>query len=153
MYNLRVLYFKSLMDLTFFHDSFYLYILDNIIFSIESVFSKLNCLWRKPSERLNGEITLNSVAISIGHNHKNLNINELILHPWTMSLEIILSSDPWVPEYFRPTKQFKILTDYMSFDVSPNHYNTLKLIWNEYKYLFEYAKNTTNSLSRSMFIE
>jgi len=101
---------------------------------------------------MNGEITLNSVTVSIGHTFSNSNINELLLHPWTMTLEIVLSSDPWVPEYFRPTKQFKIVTDYVSFHISPDLFNTLKLIWNEYKYLFEYNKNTTKNLSLSMFI-
>jgi len=129
-----------------------LYILDNIVLSIESILSKLNCLWRKPSERMNGEITLNSVTMSVGHNYSNYNTNELILHPWTMTLEMILSSDPWVPEYLRPTKQLKIFTDYISFHISPDHYNTLKLIWNEYKYLFECNKNTTNNQNQSMSI-
>lgn len=128
-----------------------LYILDNIVFSIESILSKLNCLWKKPSERMNGEITLNSVTMSIGHNYLNSNTNELILHPCTMNLEIVLSSDPWVPEYYRPTKQLKIQTDYILFHVSPDHYNTLKLIWNEYKYLFE-NKNTTKHINRRKFI-
>lgn len=123
------------------------------MFSIESILSKLNCLWKKPSERMNGEITLNSVTISIGHTYSNSSINELLLHPWTMTLEIVLSSDPWVPEYFRPTKLLKILTDYISFHISPDHYNTLKLIWNEFKYLFEYNKNTTENPSSSMFIK
>lgn len=122
------------------------------MFSIESIISKLNCLWKKPSERMNGEITLNSITISIGHNYSNYNTNELILHPSTLTLEIVLSSDPWIPEYFRPTKQFKILTDYISFHISPSHYNTLKLIWKEYKYLFEYNKKPMNNISYSMFI-
>lgn len=122
---------------------------NNIVLSIESILYKLNCLWRKPSERMNGEITLNSVTISVGHDYSNNNTNELILHPWTMTLEIILSSDPWVPEYLRPTKQLKILTDYISFHISPDHYNTLKLMWNEYKYLFEYNKNTTKKQNQS----
>lgn len=127
-----------------------LYILDNIILSIESILSKLNCVWRKPSERMNGEITLNSVTISVGHDYSNYKTNELILHPWTMTLEIVLSSDPWVPEYFRPTKQLKILTDYISFHISPDNYNTLKLLWDEYKYLIEYNKNTTKNQNQSM---
>lgn len=101
---------------------------------------------------MNGEITLNSVTVSIGHNYLNSNTNELILHPWTMTLEIVLSSDPWVPEYFRPTKQLKIQTEYISVHISPDHYNKLKLIWNEFNYLFEYNKNTTKDLSQSMFI-
>lgn len=126
--------------------------LDNIVFSVESILSKLNCLWNKPSERMNGEITLNSVTISIGNNYLHSNTNKLILHPWTMTLEIVLSSDPWVPEYFRPTKQLKILTDYISFHISPNYYNKLKLIWNEFKYLFEYNKNMKKNQSRSMSI-
>lgn len=117
--------------------------------SIESMFSKLNFLGKKPSERMNGEITLNSATISIGNNYSNSNKNELILHPWSMNLEINLTSDPWVPEYFRPTKQLKILTDYISFHISPIQYNTLKLIWNEYKYLFKYHKNTTKNLLQS----
>lgn len=125
-------------------------ILDNIVLSTESILSKLNCLWRKPSQRMNGEITLNSVTISVGHDYSNCNTNELILHPCTMTLEIVLSSDPWVPEYLRPTKQLKILTDYISFHISPDHYNILKLIWNEYKYLFEYNKNTTKNQNQSM---
>lgn len=116
------------------------------------MFSKINCLWRKPSERMNGEITLNSVSISIGKKYENSITNELILHPWTMTIEMVLSSDPWVPEYFRPTKQLKLITDYISFDMSPNHYNILKSIWNEYKYLFEYNKSTTRNLSSSMLI-
>lgn len=122
------------------------------MFSIESTISKLNCLWKKPSERINGEITLNSVTISVGHTNSISSINELILHPWTMTLEIVLSSDPWVPEYFRPTKQLKILTDYISFHISPDHYKKLKLIWNEYKYLFEYHKYSTRNQNLSMFI-
>lgn len=101
---------------------------------------------------MNGEITLNSITISIGHNNSNYNTNELILYPWTMTLEIILSSDPWVPEYFRPTKQFKILTDFISFHLSPAHYNTLKLIWHEFKYVFEYNKKPTKNIIHSMFI-
>lgn len=125
-------------------------ILDNIVLSIESILSKLNCLWRKPSQRMNGEITLNSVTISVGHDYSKYNTNELLLHPWTMTLEIVLSSDPWVSEYLRPTKQIKILTDYISFHISPDHFNTLKLIWNEYKYLFEYNKNTTKNQNQSM---
>ncbi|XP_025418587.1 vacuolar protein sorting-associated protein 13B-like [Sipha flava] len=122
---------------------------DNIIFSIESVLSKIHCLWKKPSERMNGEITMNSVTISIGHNYSNSSANELILHPCTMTLEIVLSSDPWVPAILRPTKQIKILTDYISFHISPVNYNTLKLIWNEYKYLLEYNKNATTNLSQN----
>lgn len=118
--------------------------------SIENIFSKLNCLWKKPSERMNGEITLNSATISIGNS--NSNSNELLLHPWTMTLDISLSSDPWVPEHFRPTKQLKILTDYISFNISPNQYNTLKLMWDEYKYLFKYNKNTTKHVIQSKFI-
>lgn len=122
------------------------------MFSIESVLSKLNCLWKKPSERMNGEVTLNSVTVSIGHNYLNSNSNELILHPWTMTLEVVLSSDPWVPESFRPTKQLKISTDYISFDISPDHFNTIRQIWNEYKYVFEYDTNSTKQLSQGMFI-
>lgn len=101
---------------------------------------------------MNGEITLSSATISISSNYLNSKINELILHPWTMTLEVNLSSDPWVPEYFRPTKQLKVLTDYISFNISPNQYNTLKLIWDEYKYLFKYNKNKTKHLTQSKFI-
>lgn len=126
--------------------------LDDIVFSIESILSKLNCLWKKPSERMNGEVTLNSVTVSIRHNHLNSNSNDLILHPWTMTLEIALSSDPWVPESFRPTKQLKITTDYISFYVSPDNYIILRQIWNEYKYIFDYNKNSTKQPSQSMFI-
>lgn len=108
-------------------------------------------MWRKPSERLNGEITLNSLTISVGHDLTNSISNELVLHPCTMALEVVLSSDPWVPEYFRPTKQLKILTDYVSFHISPDHYNTLYLMWNEYKYLLNHNKNAASSLSQSMF--
>lgn len=125
---------------------------DNIVFSIESILSKINCLWKKPSERMNGEITMNSVTISIGKNYSDSSANELILHPCTMTLEIVLSSDPWVPAIMRPTKQIKILTDYISFHLSPDHYNTLKLLWNEYKYLLEYNKNSTTNLSQSRFL-
>lgn len=120
--------------------------------SIESISSKLSSLWKKPSERMSGEITLNSVTISIGQNYSNYNSNKLILHPLTMTLEIVLSSDPWVPEYFRPTKQLKILTDYVAFHISPSHYNTLKLIWNEYKFFIEHNKNIAKTTSCSMFI-
>lgn len=122
------------------------------MFSIESILSKLNCLWKKPSERMNGEVTLNSVTVSIGNNHLNSNSNDLILHPWTMTLEIALSSDPWVPESFRPTKQLKISTDYISFNVSPDHYNIIRQVWDEYKYLFEYNTNSTKQFNQSMFI-
>lgn len=101
---------------------------------------------------MNGEITLNSLTISLGHNSTNSISNELVLHPCTMVLEVVLSSDPWVPEYIRPTKQLKIQTDYISFHISPDHVNTLKLIWNEYKYLFSHNKNSTNNLTQSMFI-
>lgn len=123
--------------------------LDHITFSIESIISKLNCLWKKPSKRMNGEITLNSVTVSIGH---HFNKNELILHPWTSIIEVVLSSDPWVPEYYRPTKQLKIITDYISFNISPIKYNTLLLIWNEYKYLFEYNKNVAKNQNQSMVL-
>lgn len=100
---------------------------------------------------MNGEVTLNSVTVSIGHYHLNSSSNDLILHPWTMTLEIALSSDPWVPESFRPTKQLKISTDYISFNVSPDHYIIIRQMWNEYKYLFEYNQNSIKQFSQSMF--
>ncbi|XP_050421986.1 intermembrane lipid transfer protein VPS13B-like isoform X2 [Adelges cooleyi] len=114
---------------------------DNIIFSIESVYSKLNSLWKMPSERLNGEITLNSMTISVGHDWPNIQTNDLVLHPWTMSVEINLSSDSWIPKYYRPSKHIKITSDFISVDMSPSHFETLKLILNEFKYLIDFNKN------------
>jgi len=121
------------------------------VLSIESIVSKLHCSWKKPSERLSGEIILNSATISTGYKYLDSIKNELIIHPCTMILELVMSSDPWVPEHIRPSKQLKIITDYISLNISSNHYNALQLIWNEYKYLFECNKNTTENPCQSMF--
>lgn len=94
-----------------------------------------------PSERLNGEITLNSMTISVGHDWPNIQTNDLVLHPWTMSVEINLSSDSWIPKYYRPSKHIKITSDFISVDMSPSHFETLKLILNEFKYLIDFNKN------------
>ncbi|XP_050539664.1 intermembrane lipid transfer protein VPS13B isoform X2 [Daktulosphaira vitifoliae] len=122
---------------------------ENIALSIENIKTKLNSLWKIPSERLNSEVTLNSVTMSVGHNWPNSNTNNLVLYPWTVSMKINLTSDSWVPESYRPAKLIKMNSDYISFHVSPNHCDILKLILNEFKFLVNNEQKEDNYKNKS----
>lgn len=98
--------------------------------NVENIHWQINCMRGIRSEEINGEITLNSVTISLEY----FDNNDLLLYPTPIVIKTI--------SYLSNTKSLKQATDmnvtinYISLDLSRKHCEIVLLAWNTYKKLF-----------------
>lgn len=105
--------------------------------NIEHMHLKVCCLRGIRSKQINGDLTMNGVAVSL----ENFYSDRLLLHPTQIviktSLRSSINSEP-----LKSTTELNIIINNVLLDLSRNNCEILLLIWNVYKHLFETSNNT-----------